>query len=318
MTKKLVILMALACLLFLVTAGSAVTVNVTPSKIDPNGTIIVNVTDLGDGVNLSLRVQSIFDVPTGASFDFTLENVALPICLSGGNITIGMQNTVNNTIIVVQNGTEVNVTGDSVNGVFSRTVPFDGCPNGTFDLIRVGGTAQSFRKSIISTTTIEGQKTGAANFTIPLTVSGVDAAQVRITLIADGDIAFDGMVVVDSPALSTGAVFVSSLPAGAEVYIDGLFYGETPKLVSGLPVGVRKLQLVMPAFRTFGTNVEVTAGFTQSVYAVLQSTNTSTFVTLPIGGAFGEQITPFVPPDAWEVPGFTNGFFTFPMGFITL
>ena len=52
--------------------------------------------------------------------------------------------------------------------------------------------------------------------------------------------------------------------------------------------------------------------------AALQSTNTSTFVTLPIGGAFGNQVTTFVPPDTWEVPGFTNGFFTFPMGFVTL
>ncbi len=309
--------MIFGCVL-LVGAGSAVTVNVTPSKIDPNGTITVNVTGLEDGARFSLRFQTLFDVPSGATFQYEFDNVTLPICLSDGNITVMMQNTVNNSILIKFGEIEINASGNSVNGVFSHTIPFSDCLNGTFDFIRTGGTAQSFRDNVVSTMTIEGNKTGPDDFEIPITITGLEAAKIGITVLVDGEVVFSGMIDVDSPVLTTGTLFVTSMPAGAEIYLDGLFYGNTPKKISGLPLGVRKVRLVKSGFRTFETTAEITSGFPGSLFASIQSTNTSPFVTLPIGGAFGEQIAPFTPPDNWEVPGFTNGFFTFPLGFITM
>ncbi len=305
-------LASLACLLLLVTAGAAVTVNVTPLKINPGDTITVNVTGLEDGANFTLAVQSLFDVQSGAPFRFELDNVTLPICLNNGNVTVSMQNTVNNTIEVKKGEAEVIFSGNSVNGVFKKTIPFSGCLSGAFDFIRVNGTAQSSRDNIVVTTSINGTKTGVNDFKIPFSISGMEAGQIRISALVDGQLVFDGTVMVDNPSLRTGAVFVTSLPSGAEVYIDGLFYGTSPKLVTGLPIGTRKVQLVMPGFRTFTTTAEVSAGFTQSIYASLQSNTGSPFVTLPIGGAFGEPIIAFTPPDDWEIPGFTNGFLNFP------
>lgn len=308
---------SLACLLFLVATGAAVTVNVTPLQINPGDTITVNVTGLEDGVNLTLAVQSLFDVQSGAPFTFELDNVTLPVCLNNGNVTVSMQNTVNNTISVKKGDSEVILSGTSVNGLFTKTIPFSGCLNGTFDFIRVNGTALSSRDNIVATTSINGTKTGLNDFVIPFTINGVEAGRIRITAQVNESLVFDGTVTVDNPSLRTGSIFVTSLPAGADVYIDGLFYGTSPKLVTGLPVGTRNVVLVMQGFRTFTGTAEVSAGFTRSVFAALRSNTGSPFVTLPIGGAFGEPIVAFTPPDDWEIPGFTNGFFNFP-GFITV
>ena len=48
----------------------------------------------------------------------------------------------------------------------------------------------------------------------------------------------------------TGLLLVHSTPAGAEITIDELAYGQTPKLINTLPLGSHRVQLDLPGYRS--------------------------------------------------------------------
>lgn len=52
-----------------------------------------------------------------------------------------------------------------------------------------------------------------------------------------------------------------SVPSGADILIDGDFYGNTPSILK-LPVGKHRLRFILSGYAVFSQELELTAGST--------------------------------------------------------
>jgi hypothetical protein len=66
-----------------------------------------------------------------------------------------------------------------------------------------------------------------------------------------------------------GSVFVTTLPPGATVWLDGTYMGETPLYVDGLDGGRHSMTLTRAGWQPQSTGIEVTVGRVTTVSAVL-------------------------------------------------
>ncbi len=69
--------------------------------------------------------------------------------------------------------------------------------------------------------------------------------------------------------LPTGTLQVSSVPAGAEIYVDGVDVGKTPADLTGIPAGIHAITLVLNGYNEERMEVTVPASGTTSVAANL-------------------------------------------------
>ena len=81
------------------------------------------------------------------------------------------------------------------------------------------------------------------------------------------------LVLFSAVAASTttghGSVYVTTLPPGASVWVDGNYLGDTPLFVDGLDVGHHGLTLTRSGWQPQSTGIDVVAGRVASVNAVL-------------------------------------------------
>jgi PEGA domain len=70
-------------------------------------------------------------------------------------------------------------------------------------------------------------------------------------------------------AAPTGAIFVTSLPSGADVWLDGTYVGRSPVVVDALPVGAHHLTLTRTGWTPEDATVAITAAQTQTTSVVL-------------------------------------------------
>ena len=104
-----------------------------------------------------------------------------------------------------------------------------------------------------------------------------------------------------------GSVFVTTLPAGATVWLDGTYMGETPLFVDGLDGGRHTMTLTRAGWQPQSTGIDVTVGRVTTVSAVLSAnqpmshtmTNASKGM-LSIRGANGAKV--FVDGEAMQEP----------------
>lgn len=71
-------------------------------------------------------------------------------------------------------------------------------------------------------------------------------------------------------APGTGSISISSQPAGAEVYIDNIYYGITPVTVPSVSAGSRVVKLQMAGYTPWQATVQVNSGQVTPVEATLQ------------------------------------------------
>ncbi len=91
-----------------------------------------------------------------------------------------------------------------------------------------------------------------------------------------------GLISVRSSVLS-GSVFVQSLPAKAEIFIDGKKYGQTPDTINGLHAGKHKIILRKKGFVPFKASLEIVPQKTGSFSATLESLASLLIETEPSG-----------------------------------
>jgi hypothetical protein len=70
-------------------------------------------------------------------------------------------------------------------------------------------------------------------------------------------------------AAPTGAIFVSSLPSGADVWLDGTYVGRSPLVVDALAVGAHHLTLTRTGWTAEDLSVTIAAAQTQTTAVVL-------------------------------------------------
>lgn len=68
-----------------------------------------------------------------------------------------------------------------------------------------------------------------------------------------------------------GALYITSFPKGATIFLDGKGYGVTPKLIPNLPPGSYELRLSLVGWKDYRIVISVSPGLTSSEDATLQS-----------------------------------------------
>lgn len=70
-------------------------------------------------------------------------------------------------------------------------------------------------------------------------------------------------------AAPTGATFITTLPSGADVWLDGTYMGHTPLLVDALTVGAHRLMLTRTGWTPEDLAIAIAPGQTQTTSLVL-------------------------------------------------
>ncbi|OPY37123.1 MAG: PEGA domain protein [Methanoregula sp. PtaU1.Bin051] len=130
------------------------------------------------------------------------------------------------------------------------------------DGIMVGLTPYS-GTTIAGEHTVKVSKINYEDYTTTVTVEGGKTTTVTATLVPSG-----------KPATGTGSVSVISTPVGANVYIDGVYYGPAP-VSADLAAASHSIKVSMPGYSDFVSTVSITAGQSLPVYVTLvQGTST--------------------------------------------
>ncbi len=68
---------------------------------------------------------------------------------------------------------------------------------------------------------------------------------------------------------TTGSIYVTSVPSGANVYVDGTYYGPSPQIASGLSPGYHQVRISLSGFQDWTGSVYVHADETTKVSQAL-------------------------------------------------
>ena len=213
-------------LLMLIGAATAVSVTVTPDHVNPGDEITVNIQDLPDGANCALTLQGVLDIPAGSSaFVFDTGKIMMPFALSPGSFVITNMNTVNNKISLtdyedVVGEAEVEVgepiehvylSGTSVNGVFTKTLPFNNREVGSFQ-VRDEGTVTPGITQVTISSQITGTKTGPEDSVITFTLGDTNSGELTVLVTVNGTTVLSKEITVtgNQETVQTGPVFDSN------------------------------------------------------------------------------------------------------------
>jgi len=83
--------------------------------------------------------------------------------------------------------------------------------------------------------------------------------------------------------VTTGTISVNSVPAGAGVYIDDQYMGESPVILNDVPLGTRTVRLELSGYQPYTMNVQVTGEAPVEVNANLVAVPDTASGKAPLG-----------------------------------
>lgn len=94
---------------------------------------------------------------------------------------------------------------------------------------------------------------------------------IKVVRVYNGSTTYVHALLQGFSGVYTGALNISSIPPGAMLYVNNSSKGPTPQFIPNLPIGNYTLNLTLPGYDDFGTEVTVTSGNTTEVIAVMQA-----------------------------------------------
>ncbi|MCU0633034.1 MAG: PEGA domain-containing protein [Methanolinea sp.] len=292
-TRSYILMVLLAFIVLSGAAASAATISISPHQVNPGDTISVTVQGLPDESALRMDWEVYIDEP-GPTFLWSVEGLSFPINLQNASFRITNQNTQSNTVtlrndVPYYESRELTLSGTSVNGIWTVYHGNDFI-NGTWPVIRNEGTVEEGKTSVLSLVEWYGikranpaipeqQDGGPENFIIPLSVSGFEDGRVKFTIQVNGTNVLTDTVTVGSPVSRTGTLYLKSSPSSALVYVDGVYYGLTPRKVTGVSPGLRTVKIAKEGYADYVDQVLVTTSGIKMVMAVLNPASGSIRVT---------------------------------------
>jgi len=191
----------ISCIVFLllVQGASALSVTVTPERIQRGDEVTIAVQGLPDNSTFTLEIEGTFPVSPGADFSFDTRDLRLPFSLHEGSISATLQHTTENRLLVKKGDSRVELVGLSTNGVFT-TRQTGSFPAGTYDVITVGGIAAPDASSVIAALTLQGRKTGPEDSEILFVADGITDGLVTIRVLVDGTVALSRTIPLGTSA----------------------------------------------------------------------------------------------------------------------
>ncbi len=281
--RTFLLIFGIAMLVILGATASAAVITVSPHQLNPGDTITVTVQGLADESALKMDWEVYIDEP-GPAFLWSVEGLSFPINLQNASFRITNQNTATNKV-TLQNDVpnyetrELTHSGNSVDGTWTMYHGNDFI-NGTWPVIRNEGTVEEGKTNILSLVEWYGIKRanpdipeqengGPDDFVIPFSFSGFEDGRVKFTIQVNGTDVLTDEVTIGSPVSRTGTLYLKSSPPAAMVYVDGVYYGLTPRKVTGVSPGIRTVRMTKEGYADFVDQVLVTTSGIKMVMATL-------------------------------------------------
>lgn len=200
------ILAAVCCLCVACGTAAAMT---APDQIQRGDTVSITLQSLPDNATFALRITGTFAVTPGGDFNFEAENFQMPFSLVDSQISATIQNSATNVLAVKKGDVTVQKSGSSTNGQYS-TAQSVTISNGTYDYMRLSGTAAPDATTVTTNLELTGKKSGPDTGVISFVVQGIDAGTVDVTASVDGS-----TVLTKTVTVGTGVTVVptTSIPA---------------------------------------------------------------------------------------------------------
>jgi hypothetical protein len=146
------------------------------------------------------------------------------------------------------------------------SISVDSVPSGaTIELVTPGGLFIGL--PVTTPHTFDNRGTGTS--TIKLSLAGYHDWSTNVQVRADETSYVDATL---TPIQTTGSISVSSSPSGANIGLDGQWWGmlrTTPDVIANVAPGHHTLELALDGYRDWSTNVQVTPGETKYVHVTL-------------------------------------------------
>ncbi|MCE5297475.1 MAG: PEGA domain-containing protein [Methanoregulaceae archaeon] len=212
---------------------------------------------------------SISSVPSGGSvyFDGSYKGIT-PV-----TVQVASEGTPGHTVSISLSGYETWSTSLSGNPSDGQTIPVNAyltpvqnygsisvtsSPSGATAVLDSGSsqvTPCTFTGVNAGTHTVYVSKSGYTSVSRTVTVSAGSTTQVSVTL--------------NQVAPESGTIYVVSTPQGASAYVDGVYYGITPALATGLSPGNHQVRISLSGFQDWVGTVYVASGATTTVTQTL-------------------------------------------------
>lgn len=85
---------------------------------------------------------------------------------------------------------------------------------------------------------------------------------------------------IQQTSLDTGIIYIKSHPPGAEVFINGDFYSQTPLRLEAVEPGVHEYLLRMPGYEDYKGQIYVESNKVSPEFAIMSTGNKSSLVNL--------------------------------------
>jgi len=281
--RTFILLFGIAMLVTLGAAASAAVITVSPDHVNPGDTITVTVQGLADESALRMSWEVYIDEP-GPDFLWNVEGLSFPINLENASFRITNQNTVTNKVTLENDvpnyeTRELTHSGNSVDGTWTFFHGNDFI-NGTWPVIRNEGTVEEGKTNVLSLVEWYGVKRanpeipeqengGPDDFVMQFSFSGFENGRVKFTIQVNGTDVLNDEVTVGSPVSRTGTLYLKSSPPAAMVYVDGVYYGLTPRKVTGVSPGIRTVKMTKDGYSDYVEQVMVTTSGIKMVMATL-------------------------------------------------
>jgi len=163
---------------------------------------------------------------------------------------------------------------------------------GWFDIhTNIDGAAVSFDGKYQGTTaqgilTVAWATTGTPPGTVTAAKAGYTTAQEPLPAVPAAGHHAAVYLTLNPVAPQTGSMGLTSTPKGANIRINGVYYGTTPHTVTGLAAGTYQVSIDYPGYGTWTAGEEVVSGKTTYVDAVLkqvQQYGTLSISSVPAG-----------------------------------
>ncbi len=207
--KSIIGSLILAAICCLCVAGGAAVAVTAPDQIQRGDTVSITLQSLPDNATFALRITGTFAVTPGGEFNFEADDFQMPFSLVDSQISATIQNSATNVLAVKKGDVTVQKSGSSTNGQYS-TAQSVTISNGTYDYMRLSGTASPDATTVITNLELTGKKSGPDTGVISFVVQGIDAGTVDVTASVDGS-----TVLTKTVTVGTGVTVVptTSIPA---------------------------------------------------------------------------------------------------------
>ncbi len=135
--------------------------------------------------------------------------------------------------------------------------------------VSVGGAYRLAGNEVVITARVVRVKTGEC---VGVADGAIDRALIEPAWLEDAhpnEFFFEGLEPEHLGTKMVGAISVTSIPEGAQIFVDGVARGWTPSAFGGIPIGTRSLKLVDEEYEPFNIDVPVMHGETTPIEATL-------------------------------------------------